>query len=287
MKFIFEPVTKSQAKQFLNCKKKTDILLGTSYLTSGDSLKLTIDELNELLMYKETVKISLKVNRLFHEEEINVLINTLKQIKLEKIKFILYSDLGLLDVFSELDILDKVVYDAYTYTTNKMDVLEYASFNKYVVVSNQISIDELKELTSKINKKVIVYGFGKSVVFYSKRPLLTNYFKYRELELNPFDKDYNLKEEFREELYHIFEDKHGAYVYEIKHYYLMNELKDLENVDYVIINSSTLNATTYKKVVDAYLNMNEEDLTSTNISLYKGIMESKSVLLKSEVTSNE
>ena len=67
----------------------------------------------------------------------------------------------------------------------------------------------------------------------------------------------------------------------------MNELKDLNNVDYVIINSSTLNATTYKKVVDAYLNMNEEDLINTNILLYKGIMESKSVLLKSEVTNNE
>ena len=51
MKFIFEPVTFSQAKQFLNCRRKTDILVGTSYLTSGNSLKLTIDELNELLMF--------------------------------------------------------------------------------------------------------------------------------------------------------------------------------------------------------------------------------------------
>ena len=287
MKFIFEPVTKTQAKQFLNCKRKTDILLGNVFLTSGDSLKLTIDELNELLMLKENIKISLKVNRLFHENELNELINTLKQIKLEKVKFIFYSDLGLLDVFEELDILDKAVYDAYTYTTNKMDVLEYSNFNKYVVVSNQISVDELKDLTNKINKNVIIYGFGKSVVFYSKRPLLTNYFKYRGLELNAFDKDYNLKEEFREDLYHIYEDEHGAYVYESKHYYLMNELNDLVNIDYVIINSSTLNATTYKKVVDAYLNMNEDELINTNILLYKGIMETKSVLLKSEVTSNE
>ena len=287
MKFIFEPVTKTQAKQFLNCRRKTDILLGISFLTSGDSLKLTIEELNELLMYKDTIKISLKINRLFHEYEIKQLINTLKQIKLDKVKFILYSDLGLLEIFEELNILDKAVYDAYTYTTNKMDVLEYSNYNKYVVASNQISTDELKELTNKINKNIIIYGFGKSIVFYSKRPLITNYFKYRGLDLNSFDKDYNLKEEFREELYHIYEDEHGAYVYESKHYYLMNELKELQNVDYVIINSTTLNATTYKKVVDAYLNMSEEDLKNTNILLYKGIMESKSVLLKSEVTSNE
>ena len=287
MKFIFEPVTFSQAKQFLNCRRKTDILVGTNYLTSGDSLKLTIDELNELLMYKDTIKVSLKVNRLFHEDEIEKLIETLKQIKLEKVKFILYSDLGLLDVFEELNISNKAVYDAYTYTTNKMDVLEYSKYNEYVVVSNQISVDELKDLTNQINKNVIIYGFGKSVVFYSKRPLLTNYFKYRDLGLNPFDKDYNLKEEFREELYHIYEDIHGAYVYESKHYYLMSELKELNNVDYVIINSATLNATTYKKVVDSYLNMSEVDLVNTNILLYKGIMESKSVLLKSEVTNNE
>ena len=157
MKFIFEPVTFLQAKQFLNCRRKTDILVGTNYLTSGDSLKLTIDELNELLMYKDTIKVSLKVNRLFHEDEIEKLIETLKQIKLEKVKFILYSDLGLLDVFEELNISNKAVYDAYTYTTNKMDVLEYSKYNEYVVVSNQISVDELKDLTNKINKILRIF----------------------------------------------------------------------------------------------------------------------------------
>ena len=177
MKYIFEPVTKTQAKQFLNCRKKTDILIGHEFLTSGDSLKLSSSEINELLMLKEINKISLKVNRLFHEKELEDLIKTLKEIKLDKVKYIFYSDLALLDVLSELNILDKAVYDAYTYTTNKQDVLEYATFNKYVVVSNQISIDEIKELTNNIDKKVIIYGFGKSVIFYSKRPLLTNYFK--------------------------------------------------------------------------------------------------------------
>ena len=36
MKFIFEPVTFSQAKQFLNCKRKTDILVGTHRVLSKD-----------------------------------------------------------------------------------------------------------------------------------------------------------------------------------------------------------------------------------------------------------
>ena len=38
-------------------------------------------------------------------------------------------------------------------------------------------------------------------------------------------------------------------------------------------------------VVDAYLNNDEEALILTNIPLYKGILESKSVLLKSEVSN--
>lgn len=285
MKYIFEPVTKTQAKQFLNCRKKTDILIGHEFLTSGDSLKLSSSEINELLMLKKINKISLKVNRLFHEKELEDLIKTLKEIKLDKVKYIFYSDLALLDVLSELNILDKAVYDAYTYTTNKQDVLEYVTFNKYVVVSNQISIDEIKELTNNIDKKVIIYGFGKSVIFYSKRPLLTNYFKYRNLDLNANDTNYYLKEEFRDDLYHIYEDRHGAYVYEAKYYYLMNELNDINNVDYVIINSTSLSASLYKKVVDAYLNNDEEALVLTNIPLYKGILESKSVLLKSEVSN--
>ncbi len=287
MDYIFEPLTKAQTISFLNCRRKNNILIGHEFFTCGDSLKLSTEDINELLNLKKINKISLKINRLFHEEEIDDLILNLKKINLDKVKYIFYSDLGLIDVFNELNLSDKLVYDAYTYTTNCLDIIEYAKFNKYVIVSNQISIDELKELLDKLNNKVIIYGFGKSVVFYSKRPLLTNYFKYRNLEFDPNDSNYSLKEEFREDFYHIFEDEHGTYVYEPKHYYLFDELNELKNVEHIIINSATLSTTSYKKVVDAYLDNNLDKLLNANILLYKGIMETKSVLLKSEVTCNE
>lgn len=282
MKYILEPVSKNQIIEFLGCRKKTDILIGTDFLTSGDSYKMSLDELNEILHLQKNIKVSLKINRLFHEKELEQLINYLKQIDFNKIKFVFYSDLCLIDIFSMLNIDDKLVYDAYTYTTNYLDVLEYSRYNKYVVVSNQISTSEIASLTNKTNN-VIIYGFGKSVIFYSKRPLLSNYFKYRNLNYDANDRNYNLKEEFREDLYHIYEDEHGSYVYEPKYYYLFDELKDLNNVDYLILNSTSLNAKQYKQVVNAYLNNNFEKLLEINIPLYKGIMETKSVLLKSEV----
>lgn len=282
MKYILEPVSKNQIIEFLGCRKKTDILIGTDFLTCGDSYKMSLDELNDILNLQKNIKVSLKINRLFHEKELEQLINYLKQIDFNKIKFVFYSDLCLIDIFSMLNINDKLVYDAYTYTTNYLDVLEYSKYNKYVVVSNQISTSEIASLTNKTNN-VIIYGFGKSVIFYSKRPLLSNYFKYRNLNYDANDRNYNLKEEFREDLYHIYEDEHGSYVYEPKYYYLFDELKDLNNVDYLILNSTSLNAKQYKQVVNAYLNNNFEKLLEINIPLYKGIMETKSVLLKSEV----
>ncbi len=288
MKYITEPVNKKQLAHFLGQTLITDILIGVENISSGPILKLSTAEINYYLTKTEDLKISLDLTRLFHEKELATLKKSLSEIDLTKIKFIFYTDFAILQIIDELGYKDKLklVYDAYTYTTNALDVNIYNEFNTYVSVSNQISIEELKSLLAKLNHKAIIRGFGKAVIFYSKRKLLTNYFKYRTLKYNAKGKNYLLQEEYRNDLYHIYEDNFGTYIYEPHYYYLFLELDDLENVDYVILESVFLDARTYENIVLAYLKHDDNLLHSLHLDLYKGIMQEKSILLKDEVIDN-
>ncbi len=282
MKYLFEPVSKKQIEKFLKDQRITDIVLNIQDLSFGITYNLTVDAINNILN-KTSKNVSINVKRLFHEYELIALENTLKSINLEKVSNIFYSDLAVYDIVKSLGYENKLVYDAFTYLTNYLDVEEYNSFNKSVVVSNQISKEEIDELLSKITKPVMIHGFGKSVIFYSKRKLITNYFNYRDVSYKANLKNYYLQEELRSELYHIYEDENATYIYEKGYYYLFNELNNIDKVETIIIESSDLKESDYDVVVEAYLNNDLELLKSLPIDLSKGIMENKSVLLKKEV----
>lgn len=285
MKYIVTPVNKQNLNQFLQDERITDILVGIEFLSNAFVYELDIDQLNKVL--NKTNKISINLSRLFHENEIDKVYEKLNKINFDKVKLVFYSDFLIYSILKEKNLLKKAVYNGYTYTTNVSDINLYGKFNEYICVSNQISIDEINYVLENADKNVIVYGFGKSIIFSSRRKLLTNYFKYRNLDNNPYDKNYYLKEEYRNDLYHIIEDKNGSYIYESGYYYLFDELKNKSKIDYLILDSCDLNQKNYEKVVDAYLENNIDKLCNLDIKLYKGIMQEKSVLLKSEVKSNE
>lgn len=285
MKYIITPVNKQDLKKYIVKPNVEHVLVGVKFLTHGIGLKLDAKELNVLI--KKTNKISLEMTRLFHEDELSLVKEILNELELERVNLIFYSDFAIYLLLKEKGLEKKAVYNAYTYTTNASDVNIYNELNKYVCISNQISVDEIKQLLENVNKKAIVYGFGKSIIFYSRRPLLTNYFKYRKLDDNPYAKNYYLKEEFRDDFYHIFEDEFGSYIYEAGYYYLFEELNELKNIEYVILSSADLSSKLYEKVVDAYLENDLNALKAIEIKLYKGIMQERSVLLKSEVMPHE
>lgn len=286
MKYIIEPKNITQFRKLLKNAKVTDIMVGLEELSSGLIFKMNLDTLNNYLGKLNSSIISLKITRIFHEEELKNLKEILSKLKWEKIKFIFYSDLGVYEIIKEWGNQDKLVYDANTYMTNADDVNAFSSLNKYVVVSNQIAYSEIEKLLSKVKQPVIIYGFGKSIIFYSKRPLLKNYFLYRNLHYKYDEKNYYLKEEYRNDFYHFYEDQYGSYLYEPKFCYLYDELNKLQKVDYAIISCVDMKTSLFEKVVNGYLNDDSSFISLCYDILYKGIMKEKSVLLKDEVTNN-
>ena len=98
MKYIIEPKNITQFRKLLKKDKVTDIMVGVEELSNGFIFKMSLETLNQYLEKMDTLMISLKITRIFHEEELQNLKEKLLKLKWEKIKFIFYSDLGVYEM---------------------------------------------------------------------------------------------------------------------------------------------------------------------------------------------
>lgn len=278
--FIFEPVSFRQAKRWIKRKKVEHILIPVLDFSLFYSKGYSLKQIQYLLHQKGMIKISINVMRLFHENDLERVLSFLHQINMEDIEYIFYTDLGLYQMLVAHGYQDKLVYDAHTYLTNASDVTEYARLNQNVVVSNQISVEELSTLLQAISKPVMIHGFGQSIIFYSRRKLLTRYFEYRHLKQKTQQMQYTLQEEFRTEQYPIVEKSFGTLIYEKGFYYLFEELNQLPHISHILIHCGTLNEKDFEIVVDSYVTQQLELLHTLPLDLSKGIMKEHSVLRK-------
>ena len=138
--YIFEPVTKKQAISMCNDNRIKHINLTikncTKELKDGFSVKFV----NKLLTNNNNTKISISLDRIFSEDEIEYVKKLLEEINLEKVQYVFYSDLAIHEILQERNYQNKLVYDAYTYLTNYMDVNAYLTFNENVYVSSKYDI---------------------------------------------------------------------------------------------------------------------------------------------------
>ncbi len=294
MSLVIELNNISEINKYKNESLIDTFIIGIDKLSLDSKLKLDVLKTKEVIKKIKKINkfVCLNCTKIFHENELEEAKEILDQIGYENIDFVLFSDLGFYQTFKDKI---KCIYYAPTYLTNSKDIVEYQSIFDNVVVSNQINIDELNNIVEKISEKVYIDVFGRNAIFYSKRELLTNYFKYKEKNNNPKSKNYYLIEEYRDEKYPIIEDEYGFHLYEYGFYYLLEELNDkLINND-LIIHTNFLNKEQSSKVINVYLkylkheydlNYSLEVLKSLGLPLYKGAYDMKTVLLKSEVKTN-
>ena len=293
MSLVIEINHLSHINKYKNENLIETIILGIKDISLDSKLKLSIDEAKKAieLIHKNNKKVCINCNRVFHENEIHIAKETLNNIGLNNIDYLMFSDFGIYQLFKD-EI--KMIYYAPTYLTNSKDVEAYQRILKNIVISNQITIDELKNIINNINNTNNYYIdiFGKNAIFYSKRELLTNYFLYKNQKYNPKSTNYNLIEEYRSEKYPIIEDELGFHLYEYGYYYLLEELDENILKHNLIIHTNFLSKEQSEKIINTYLSYLKQDknvedlkksLFETNLPLYKGAYDMKTVLLKSEV----
>ena len=177
----------------------------------GYDLEFTIDKIDDFVL----------VNRILDDFDLDKLKNILCN---ANIKGIVFDDLGIIDIVSNLNIKKILLLDHLA--TNVRSINYYLEYVDSIVVSNDLTEDEIKYILDNANKKLVVNVFGLKTLMYSRRKLLSNYEKYHDLDKKG---KYNAK--IDNKYFKIVENDFGTKFYAGK-YYNGLKLLNLDNVLY-------------------------------------------------------
>ncbi len=167
------------------------------------------------------------VNRILTSIDIDNLVNILSNIN-SNIKGIVFDDIGLIEALKDINIT-KILYNNH-YSTNYKSINIFLESVDSVVVSSDITLNEVNEILKNSNKELCIYGYGHLNLSYSRRLLNTNYSNYFNVPKKNILKIKNTDYEFIN-----VENNYGTVIYENKVFNGLEE-KYADNIKFVIIN---------------------------------------------------
>ena len=214
--------------------------------------------------------------------------------KYPDVKFVV-SDIGVVQLFIDLNRIQDVVFDPTTLVCNSMDLDFYSSFGMdAIAMSNEIPIKDV-ELSYRVTKAPIMYHiFGRKLMFYSKRKLVSAYKEFRNLNFE--NKDLSLIEEKRSYNIPLFENENGTYCFRQYNICLLKELETLSFLKYAYLDSITIDDDTFIKVLDTFKKVANkktsieeglEEITKLNLQIEDGFAYEDTVHVKEKIVQCE
>lgn len=210
------------------------ILVGESEYALRLHEDFTLDMISSAVQYahEREVRVYVLVDALFDNQMLSGL--ELYLIKLAKIEIdaIVMQDPAVLLLAKKYFPNIKLHINTGTTITNKMTIeyWEKKGINR-AVVANELSLDEISYIKKNTEIEIEVQIQGLTSIFYSKRKLLTNYFKYiKKDDLYEIlkDKDLFLREQMRpDEKYPVVQDRHGTHVMSNQDICMIEYLKEI------------------------------------------------------------
>lgn len=243
----------------------------------------TLDDIRKIvkIAHKNNQIVYVNAKKIIHEQDIDKVICLVKELENIGVDYYFYGDLAFYEIAKELKITNKLIYQVVTYMTNKYDIEEMLKDNNSVVVSTELSFEEIKDIVNNIKHPLYLHGFGYYPLFHSRRELISNYLIYRNREID-LEEKYDIVEELRKSHYPIEQNENGMVVYLDGAYYLSDEL-DSVNDAYCVLLSKFIELDDYKKVLEVYTKTkNYQALNDLNVVLSKGLLYEESILLKKE-----
>lgn len=211
----------------------------------GFDVYFNINEINKLALKYD---IYIIINKFLHKEELNRIDTIIK--KLKNIKGYFIEDLGLIDIIGN----NKCILNQNHILSNYKAINFLFNKNiKNVVVSNELTYDELDEIRKKTKAKLYYFFINKNIIMYSERKLITNYYKNYKLHtknksliLDNCNKKLILKEENNQSVLFNYET-----------FCASKYLNILKKYDYLIVNLSNINKEESKLILE---NINDNNL---------------------------
>lgn len=250
------PNKKESIKDILN-KSVNGLIIGVKGL-SIYPLELDIEDIIEIA--KSTDKeIIIAMNRMIHNKDLVLVKEVLTKVKESKIKKIMFYDLGIFNICRSMDIdIELILGEEHLNASKNSNEFYYDAGIKNTFITSDITYHELLEIKNNTKMGIYYTVYGYLPIFYSRRYLLTNYFKYIEKEMKD-DTYYIFNDELR---YMIKEYNYGTIIYSPL-VNLINEIDKIKNIDNFVID---LSYTDDIAVIDKFIN--NESIDNTYIGFF-------------------
>ena len=193
-------------------KLKTDgIILSLKDYSVQSTIYYDLDEIKDIINKYPKLEVFIKMNKNIFNDEIDKLKEMLIELNKLNIKGIFFYDLAILNIKQELNLDLDLVWDQ-SHMVNNYRTCDYY-YNegvKYALLGKEITLEEIKEIVEKSKITSMVEVVSTPAIAYSKRKLLTNYFK----SINKDKKDtLEILEKVSNKYYIVKESNNGTSFY--------------------------------------------------------------------------
>lgn len=243
------------------------IILYIDKLSVNSSFYMDIDDIDKIECGDKELFICM--NKLMHNKDIDYLRECLLKVR-DKNLHILFYDMAVYNIARELGIEDKlVIYQDHL----NASILSNRFYNrlgiKYSFITSDITMEELLLIKRNVDSKIMFLGYGYLSMFYSRRYLISNYLKY----IDQFDGEkskYEIVSDMGKK-YTIAEEENGTTIYTDREVNLINYMEQLDEIDYIVMNSNNIDSDEYLRMVDKFIKREKMD------DCYLGFLDKKTI----------
>lgn len=229
-------------------------VVGTKYFSCRQAIELDYDELKQLKQVIGKQKLWVLVNALIEECYLDDLVNHLEKLNEIGIDGILFQDFGVLQICNEQKYGFEMIYHPDTLNTNQA-TLNYLKTQgiQSAFLAREIPLEQKSTIAKNVDLKTMIQVHGVEYMAYSKRKLLTNYFKEIKQEVNTSIKD-NLVIQANGVDYgcHIYEDQYGCHILSKQQMCGLDIMSQFGDFDYLYIESLYIDELKLVEIVNLY-----------------------------------
>lgn len=246
----------SNMKMIKRFKNKID-----GYILSVDGLSVNmpyyfkLDEVLDIIKKNPDKDIFVSLNKNMHDSDLGTLKEALLKLNKTNVKGVIYYDISIVNLKIELGLDLELVWNQEHMTNNYFTINYWKEHGvNYTWLSNDITLKEIKEIEENVDSKLMIELFGYVSMFTSYRHLVNNYLKTFNLREK---KEYYIKKEGKSSS--IVDDKNGTTVYSSNILNGLYESVELNNLDYIILNSYNIDEDCFEIVVELFNNVNDKN----------------------------
>lgn len=245
MKILVELKNKIQGKQ-----EADGLILALKDFSVQSTVTYTKEEIKDIVESYPDKEIFISINKNIFNKEIEPLKEVLLYLDKLNIKGIFFYDLAILELKKELNLKTDLVWNQ-TYMVNNYKTCNYyySKGVKYALLSKEITLEEILEIVNKSQINTMVEVLSLPSVAFSKRKLITNYYK----DLNKESKEeLTITEKTTNQEYKVTEDETGTNFFLNTITNGTSIIKDLfiSNVPYIIMRETGIERNLFTELVE-------------------------------------